>query len=73
MKARQARQVARKQYTEGSSEKPAEETEVAADHEEWPSWEAVPVEVSDEEADPGQALPHEELELTEANTATQGF
>ena len=50
----------------------AEETEVAADHEEWPSWEAVPVEVSDEEADPGQALPHEELELTETNTAAQG-
>ena len=30
------------------------------------------MEVSDEEADPGQALPHEELELTETNTAAQG-
>ena len=72
MKARQARQAARREYTEGRPEKPEEETEVAADHEEWPSWEAVPVEGSDEEADPGQALPHEELELTETNTAAQG-
>ena len=72
MKARQARQAARREYTEGKPEKPEEETEVAADHEEWPSWEAVPVEGSDEEADPGQALPHEELELTEANAAAQG-
>ena len=72
MKARQARQAARREYTEGKPEKPEEETEVAVAHEEWSSWEAVPVEVSDEEADPGQALPHEELGLTEANAAAQG-
>lgn len=44
------------------SEKPEEESEVAANHEKWPSWEGIPEEESDEEAGPGQALPHEELE-----------